>query len=633
VIAASKKRWLIGLSICALFAVLGILALSTSRGSTVPVVSVLASDSNIQEGPGGRTALTEWTLRKDPTDLGLKRGFARGQFNGQKVRVPDTVNPLPVTGTAGEQNYEGSIAWYRTSLRVSRAGLYAVSFQSANFLATVWIDGHELGTHEGTYLPFEFDRELSAGAHTLVVRVDWRSPQAQTQAGFHRTWFNFGGINGEVTLRRLADSTLSDPDMQTVLHPDWPNAGRASVTLSVQVHNYGPAREIGPAGTLERGHQQIPITFTDERVGHEKTVTMTAHLQIAKPRLWSPAHPNLYRLSLAIGQESSYSAWVGIRELSWHSGRLYLNGRRLILHGASIQEEARGEGDALSAADQDHLVAELEAIGANATRSQHPLDPALLERLDAAGILVWQGVGPVDPAGDWSDRTPALMRQAEQQVRTTVTADQLHPSIIAWNLANEVAGNGHPGGQIQYVQKMAGWLHTYDPGRMVALDVWGEHPPKRAGAIYHDLDAISETDYSGWYEIPGASAAQLGGLIDHRLQAMHRTFPGKVQIVSEFGAEANSLNPSRSPGGYAYQSRLLTEHIDAYERDPYLSGMLVWDLRDFALTPTFAGGSISAVVPGIKLIKGLNQKGLFTYEGAPKPAEPVVAKLFKALPE
>jgi hypothetical protein len=286
----------------------------------------------------------------------------------------------------------------------------------------------------------------------------------------------------------------------------------------------------------------------------------------------------------------------------------------------------------LTAADQNTLIAELKAIGANATRSQHPLEPGLLERLDAAGILVWQGVGPVEPPGAWSAKTPALMRQAEQRVKTTVVAEQLHPSIIAWNLANELAGNGHPGGEAHYIETMASWLHSHDPGRMVAVDVWGDHPPRRAGALYRHLDAVSETDYSGWYDSPKDDSAQLRKLIDFRLGAMHRTFAGKVQIISEFGAEANSLNDDDSPGGYAFQSKLLAEHITTYEQDAQLSGMLVWSLRDFALTPTFAGGSISSLLPQIKLVKGLDQKGLYDYEGKPKPAAAVVARMFKGLP-
>ena len=56
-------------------------------------------------------------------------------------------------------------------------------------------------------------------------------------------------------------------------------------------------------------------------------------------------------------------------------------------------------------------------------------------------------------------------------------------------------------------------------------------------------------------------------------------------------------------------------------------------LRDYPLTPTFSGGSIKHVLPRLKLIEGLNQKGLFTYAGRAKPGVvSTVARLFGALP-
>ena len=96
---------------------------------------------------------------------------------------------------------------------------------------------------------------------------------------------------------------------------------------------------------------------------------------------------------------------------------------------------------------------------------------------------------------------------------------------------------------------------------------------------------------------------------------MERTFAGKVLVISEFGAESNALNPPGSAGSYAFQARLLAEHIAVYAADPQLSAMLVWVLRDYPLTPTFQGGSIHNVLPKLRLIEGLNQKGLFTYDG------------------
>jgi beta-glucuronidase len=584
------------------------------------------------EGPGGRTALSRWTLRRDPADRGLSVGWQRGGFAGAEVTVPNVVDPTQFTGRSAEANFEGSVAWYRTSFHAVAAGLYALDFQSGNFQASVWVDGRSVGSHRGSYLPFELRTRVSAGTHSVVVRVDWRDPAEQSREGFHRTWFNWGGLDGGVSVRPIGQSELSDPSIQTTLAPDEPNAGQATVKLSVQVRNYGPRRTILPAGTLIHGTQTIPIAFSGLTLAQGQSATTTASVTIEDPALWSPGSPNLYQLDLAVGQESSYSARVGLRQLTWHGGRMYLNGQRLQVHGASIQEDALGHGDALTGADQDRIVAELKAIDANAVRSQHPLDAGLLERLDAAGILVWQGVGPVEGAGNWYSSTPQLLAEAEQQARTAVLAEQLHPSVFAWNLADEIAGNGHDPTEVQYVRTLTRWLHGHDPTRMVAVDVWGDHPPAQAGPLYSEVDAVAETDYSGWYDSPHDTPGQLAAEMRGRLSAMQRTFAGKVLLVSEFGAESNQLNRPGSPGSYGFQSQVLAEHIAVYEADPQLSGMLIWVLRDYPLTPTFQGGSIHGVLPNVKLLEGINGKGLFTYGGQAKPAVAAVARLFGALP-
>jgi hypothetical protein len=588
------------------------------------------SEPAIFEGPGGRAMLSRWTLRTDPSDRGLSLGWQRGGFAGAAVGVPDVIDARSFSGAAGVRNYAGSLAWYRTSFQTPHAGTYALHFQSANFHADVWVDGHRLGSHQGSYLPFELRAALAAGAHHVVVRIDWRDPARQAQRGFHRTWFNWGGLGGEVSVRPVGESELSNPTVQTTLTPD---AAQALVRVTVEVHNHGLSRTVTPEGTLVHGEQTIPIAFPAVALEHEQTATASATVSVAQPAVWSPTSPNLYQLTLTVRSESSYSARIGLRQLTWHGGRIYLNGRRLRLHGATIQEDALGHGDALTPADERRIVSELRAIGANCARAQHPLDPALIERLDAAGILVWQGIGPVEGAGNWYSSTSALLAGAEQQARTAALAAELHPSIFAWNLVDEVANNGHNGAEVHYVRTITRWLHAHDPTRLVAVDVWGDHPPAQAGSLYSEVDAVAETDYSGWYDNPRESPSQLRAQMRARLAAMRATFAGKVLLISEFGAESNDLNPAGSPGSYGYQSQLLAAHIAVYEADPRLSGMLIWVLRDYPLNPTFQGGSIHGVLPSLRLIEGLNQKGLFTYGGRPKPAVAMLSHVFGALPQ
>ena len=585
------------------------------------------------EGPAGRIALTRWTLARDPQNRGLARNWQRGGFAGSSVSVPNDVDPIHVKGRAGQRNYEGSVAWYRTSFDAPTAGRYAFSFTSANFKASAYVDGRDIVSHRGSYLPFEGRATLTPGSHTLVVRIDWRNPGAQSKQGFHRTWFNWGGLNGPVSVRAIGQSELLEPTIQTTLQPAGGGATQASVRVGVSVRNNGPERQLAPQGTLTNATQSIALQFAAQTVAQGQTADFAVRVPVADAALWSPSHPSLYTLSLSVGQESSYAARVGLRQLTWSEGHMLLNGHPLRLHGASIQTDAKGHGDALTPGDEDTLVSELKAIGANTVRSQHPLEAAMLERLDAAGILVWQGVGPVEGASQWYSSTPTLEREAEQQARTAVIAAQLHPSIIAWNLVDEVAHNGRDAAEVDYVQNLTAWLHQHDPTRMVAVDVWGDHPPTRAGRLYRNVDAIAETDYTGWYDSPQFSDAQQRAAMRARLRAQEQTFAGKVLIISEFGAESNTLNPDGSPGSYSYQSALLARHIAVYTADAKLSGMLVWDLRDYALVPSFEGGSIHFKLPSLRLIEGINQKGLYTYGAGAKPAAGVVARLFRPLPK
>jgi hypothetical protein len=175
---------------------------------------------------------------------------------------------------------------------------------------------------------------------------------------------------------------------------------------------------------------------------------------------------------------------------------------------------------------------------------------------------------------------------------------------------------------------MARELHRTDPGRLVALDIWGTHAPHAPGRLYRHIDVLGLTNYTGWYDHTFSSQALIANVIRSNVASLRRVFPGRPIVISEFGAEANAMNSSFRPGGYGFQARLLATHLHTYASIPNLTGELVWTLSDFAVSPLFLGGSINGIVPDIRLVRGLNQKGLFTYGGREKPAAAVVAKAF-----
>jgi hypothetical protein len=369
------------------------------------------------------------------------------------------------------------------------------------------------------------------------------------------------------------------------------------------------------------------VAFASAGVGARTSRTLKASVTVHDPALWSPADPSRYDLRVDDPGEATLQRRIGLREISWGAGGIELNGEPLVLRGAALPPDARGHGDAMTAGDEERIIDDLRAVGANATRSQLPLAQSMLDRLDAAGILVWQVVGPWEPAGRWRADTPEKVAAASDRALRTVEAQQAHPAILAWTLANEVAGQGQPG-ERAYISATTRRVHAVDPTRPVAADLWGSQLVHSGGPPFADLDAIGMTDYVGWYDDVDLGAAAQAAVTAERLARLHGLFPDKPVVITEFGAAGSPRTAPAAFGGRRFQADLLARRIAALGREPTLSGMLIWSLRDYALRPDFRGGSVLLRRPGLKLTTGLNEKGLYDFAGRAKPALGAVRKAF-----
>src|SRR5947207_10130100 len=186
------------------------------------------------------------------------------------------------------------------------AWVYEIRFESVNHRASVWVDGRFAAEHPGTYLPFEARVRLAGGPHRLVVRADWRDPAAMKADAWHRTWFNFGGINRPVSIRELGASELDSPSIVTRL-----DGTDAVVDLAVGVTNRAGPRAIAVRGMLAGA----AVRFDPVHLGRGQRATARARVRIARPDLWEPGHPTLEPLRLEVPGEAVFTARVGLREL------------------------------------------------------------------------------------------------------------------------------------------------------------------------------------------------------------------------------------------------------------------------------------------------------------------------------
>ena len=582
------------------------------------------------DGPAGSAIVTlrDWRYRADPDDRGSDRGWARGRWRGRPVQVPHSPNATAFSGAAGRRAYDGSVGWYAREIAVPVAGRYALRFESAHHRAAVYVDGENVREHVGAYEPFSARVALTGGRHTVAVRVDWRDPERQADTGWARAWFNYGGLNRPVTLMRLGRSELGALTVHTRVEA---GGRRARVAIGVRLRNRGPSRTLHVRGVISRGGETVrAVDFGPAGVSGGTSRALTAEVDVDDPRLWSPQDPALYDLRLVVPGEATLTHRIGLREIGWQDGRLELNGEPLVLRGVALPPDARGHGDALTGGDERRIVAGLRTANANATRSQLPLSDSLLARLDRAGILVWQEVGPWEPGGRWRADTPAKIAAARDRVLRVAEAGQAHPSILAWTLTNEVAGNGQPGLQ-QYVRQTLPRLRELDRSRPVAADLWGRMLPNRPG-VFAEVDAIGVTDYVGWYEGLDLDAAGQAAKTRGRIDKLRGLYPDKPLVITELGAAGSPRSPDTAFGGTVFQADLLARRLGELRDEPGLSGMIVWNLRDYALRPDFRGGSVLDLRPGLRLAPGLNEKGLYDYAGDPKPALAAVRRAFGAAP-
>jgi beta-glucuronidase len=363
--------------------------------------------------------------------------------------------------------------------------------------------------------------------------------------------------------------------------------------------------------------------------GQSRAIDWT--MNVPSPDLWSPGHAALYDgiTTIAVGGTTvqSIDQQVGLRSILVRHGRLLLNGRELNLRGASIIEDMPGQGPALTDADMDQTVAELQSLHATVTRSHYLLNDGLLDRLDKAGILVWEQA-PVYHR-DKQLRTPAGRAAALLTLRRTILADRRHPSVLVNSVANELSPTPDkvPGTKA-YELAAAALSRQLDPTRPVALDVLtytGFGPQK----TFKAFDAIGVNTYFGWYtgKKGGHSTADLAALETYLLQTHHR-YPQAAVVMTEFGAEATRHGPPSEKGSYEFQEAYLRNVLGIVSRLHFVDGAIYWTLREFAVKPDWTGGASPAVV----IPSPIHHKGLISYDGAEKPAFTLAQSLFAHTP-
>src|SRR5436305_3083556 len=188
---------------------------------------------------------------------------------------------------------DGSVGWYRRDLTVPKRparALWVVRFESVNYRATVFLNGVQIGQHEGASIPFEVPlTNLQAGVNHLAVRVDNRRGPTDLPPGPRGGWWNYGGILREVYLRPVTGLDISELLTRTV----GPHTLLVRATLA------------NPGGGLKRGTVTATVAgrtvnLCSVRVRSGGTRAIAKDVDVPGARPWLPHRPVLYPGSVAL---------------------------------------------------------------------------------------------------------------------------------------------------------------------------------------------------------------------------------------------------------------------------------------------------------------------------------------------
>jgi beta-glucuronidase len=466
-----------------------------------------------------------------------------------------------------ERNFEG--------ISVGQGKTARLHFDAVYYKAHVWLNGQDLGNHEGGYTPFEFDvtKVLKAGTNHLVVEVD-NTPTLTTipaiaTAGHGGTspppygtlngegivgWMPYGGIVRPVSVI-VTDSVY----LKNIKIDAKPNleARTARLTVHAWVKNAGAKDAMAEVSGTVAG---VAVKFARVRISPNGEAELTWTGTLREPHLWSTRDPYLYDATLGIGAET-LSAKVGVREIRVQGTELLLNGKPVHLFGANRVSEDPAEGLRESDAIVKRDMSDMLADNMRMMRIAHyPQAPALLDFADAHGMLIIAEVGNWN-LGAWQMADQGVRTLWQKQMLEMMQQDWNHPSVIAWSMGNEFESATPQG--IDWVRDMRAYTLGLDRTRLITFaSRFTGYPEVKTGKD----DASQYSDFV---------SVNIYGDYAKRLDRVHDLWPDKPVFMTEFGhmGEPGLHDPERIAD--------ITEAVSAMKARPWMIGGSLWTWADY----------------------------------------------------
>jgi beta-glucuronidase len=552
-----------------------------------------------------------WSAIIDPYETGLGARYYQNRKPASKSDLVeydfDSSPRLQVPGDWNSQReellyYEGPVWYEKTFLwHVHPDRRVFLYFGAANYFTRVYLNGKELGAHEGGFTPFDFEVTglLNEGNNFVVVEVNnQRRPDGIP--ALNTDWWNYGGLTRDVSLMEVPRVFIQNFSVQLA------KGSQSEIAAWVQINGAGSSRQ----------GVRVTIEVPDAKISKSGTTDSGGRVDFRFPgklQLWSPDNPRLYRVKVETSVDSVTDE-IGFRSVEARGTQILLNGKPIFLRGISMHEEAayRG-GRAFSEEDERTLLGWAKELGCNFVRLAHyPHNEHVSRLADKMGILLWEEI-PVYWNVDWAN--PATLQNAEAQMRDLIARDHNRASVILWSLSNETPDTP---ARLEFLTRFAAFTRSQDSTRLITsalntLDHSREGIASLSDPLGEVLDVLGINEYYGWYWGTPDSVDSLKWQIKWK----------KPVIISEFGAGAVAGFHADAETRFSeeYQANLFGHQLAMIKKLPFVAGLSPWVLMDFR--------SPRRVLPHVQ--DGYNRKGVISNRGQKKAAFYVLQKYYREL--
>ena len=357
----------------------------------------------------------QWEFIKNWND-----GFACGEGTGEAVRLPHTVQEVPLHYI--DHNSYQTICGYRRSLSVTEDMLgkrLFLQFDGAGHIATVYVNGQELACHRGGYTAFrvEITDHVRSGENLVAVKLDTTENPEVPPFGFVIDYLTYGGLYREAWLDVREKCMISDLFITT------PTTEAAHLEITAE----------------NAENCKFVVELLDESgavVLKKKTLDAVLDMELPGVRSWSCEDPYRYtcRVSLVRNDQilDTQEVKFGFRTAEFRENGFFLNGKQVFLRGLNRHQcwPYIGYAAPESLQREDARILK-EELGCVIVRTSHyPQSQYFIDECDKLGLLVfteipgWQHIGDAE---SWKELCVENVREMVLQYRN-------HPSIILWGV-------------------------------------------------------------------------------------------------------------------------------------------------------------------------------------------------------